>query len=179
MYFRAEVPPVPTHPWGTPGAQGTENTMAPTQQENAALVRGFLTDVIAGGDTAAVDVFLAKNVIDHNLVFGNSPGREPVTALGWRVLAATDVDLTIHDVVADDDRVAARGTVTGTHCESLLDLAPTGISFEIAYVWFCRIENDRIAEVWSLPDGLSLVQQLGAIPELPANRSFTDSTEHS
>lgn len=135
--------------------------------------------MVAGGDTDAVDVYLAEDVDDHNLVFDEGRGREAVTALGWRVLATADVDLAIQDVVANDERVAARGTVGGTHCESLIDLAPTGASFEIAHVWFCRIEGGRIAEVWSLPDGLGLVQQLGAVPELPAKHSHGGSIERS
>lgn len=93
--------------------EGQKRTMGTTPQENASLVRRFLTDVVA------------------------------------------------------DERVAVRATVTGTHRESLVDLAPNGASFEITYVWFGRIEDGRIAEMWSLPDGLGLLQQLDAIPEVP------------
>lgn len=152
--------------------------MAPTPRENAALVRRFLTDVVAGGDTDAAGTFLADDVVDRNLVFGNGRGRAAVTALGWRVLAAADVDVDLQTVVATGDRAAVCGAVSGTHRESLMDLAPTGATFEIAYAWFCRIDDGQIAEIRSLPDGLGLMQQLGAVPELPANRSLTDPTEH-
>ncbi|MEF8826342.1 MAG: ester cyclase [Halapricum sp.] len=151
--------------------------MAATPRENAALVRRFLTDVVAGGDTDAVDGFLAGDVTDDNLVFGRTSGQGPVTALGWRVLAAADIDVVIEDTIATDDQVAVRATVTGTHRESLMDLAPTGQSFEIAYAWFCHIENDQITAIHSLPDGLGLMRQLGAIPNPPANRPLTDPTD--
>jgi NH3-dependent NAD+ synthetase len=68
---------------------------------------------------------------------------------------------------ATDETVAVRATVTGTHSESLMDLSPTGESFEIAYAWFCRIEDGLTAEIWSLPDGLGLLKQLEAIPDEP------------
>jgi len=152
--------------------------MMTTPQENAALVGRFLSDVVAGGDTAAVDIFLAEDVTDHNLVFENSPDQEELIALGWRVLAAADVEVDIKDVIATGDGVAVRATVSGIHRESLIDLAPTGRSFEIAYVWFCRIVHGRIAEIWSLPDGLGLMQQLGVLPELSSNRSSNESTRH-
>jgi predicted ester cyclase len=152
--------------------------MAVTPRENAALVRRFLTDVVAGGDTDAVPVFLTEDVIDHNLVFGTERGHEETTALGWQVLAAADVDIDFRNVVATDETVAVRATVTGTHQESLIDLAPTGVAFEIAYAWFCRIDDGRIAEIWSLPDGLGLMQQLGAIPKLPSNHHPIEPTEH-
>lgn len=139
--------------------------MASTPRENAALVRRFLADVVACGDTNAVAELLVANAEDHHLVFGGTRLRETVPGLGWRALASADVDLQIEHVVASDAHVAVRGMVTGTHRESLMDLAPTGRAFEIACAWFFRIENDRIAEIWSLPDGLGLLTQLDAVPE--------------
>ena len=139
--------------------------MASTQRENAALVRRFLTDVVAGGDTNAVADFLTASVVDHHLVFDGPQSCETLKGLGWHVLAGADVNLDVEDTVASEDRVAVRGRVIGTHEESLVDLAPTGRSFEIACAWFCRIEDDRIAEIWSLSDGLGLLKQLDAVPE--------------
>lgn len=139
--------------------------MESRSQENASLVRRFLIDVVAGGDTDAVEAFITEGLVDHHLVFGETNEREPVTMAGWRALAAADIDVTVEDVVATEDKVAVRATVTGTHRESLVDLASTGTSFEIAYVWFCRIEDGQIVEIWSLPDGLGLMQQLDALPQ--------------
>jgi predicted ester cyclase len=139
--------------------------MVSESRENAALVRRFLTDVVACGDTNAVAEFLAADVGDHHLVFEGAQREGTVTELGRQALTSADVDLNVEDVVASDDRVAVRGRVTGTHQESLMDLAPTGRSFEIACAWFFRIKDDRIAEIWSLPDGLGLLTQLDAVPE--------------
>lgn len=152
-----------------------------TPRENAALVRRFLSDVIVGGDTSAVDALLAADVADHNLVFGSGQNRTSLTTLGWRILAGADVDVEIDDLVATGDRVAVRATVTGAHEESLMDLAPTGRPFEITYVWFCRVEAGRIAEIWSFPDGLGLLQQIGALPQPPrpvTNPFFDLDTTH-
>jgi predicted ester cyclase len=155
--------------------------MTLTSREAEALVRRFLTDVVDGGDTDGVGVFVTDDVAEHHPTFRTYPGDESdgATALGWTVLAGADVDVDIRSVVATNEEVAVRATVSGTHRESLLDLAPTGTSFEIAYAVFCRIEDGRIDEIWSLPDGLSLLGQLGANPEPPLNRSTTDPTEHS
>lgn len=149
--------------------------MAGTPQENSALVRRFLTNVVVGGDTDAVPLFLTDDVNHHNLVFGESQYRDGATALGWRVLAAADIDLEIAGIVATEDCVAIRAVVSGTHQESLMEFAPTGASFEIDYVWFCQIDDNRISEIHSLPDGLGLMQQLGALPELASNHSLTAS----
>lgn len=145
--------------------------MGPTPQENTALVRRFLGDVLVGGDTDAVEAFVAEDGVDHNLVFRSDPADESVVDVGRAVLAAADVDVEVHEIVADQSRVAVRATVRGTHSESILDLAPTGERFEIACVWFCRVEGGQIAEIWSLPDGLGLLRQLGAISEERTNEN--------
>lgn len=140
--------------------------MTTTPQENTALVRRFLTDVVAGSDRDALDAFVTDDVVDHNLVFGDGQQCGTVDVLGQSPLAAiSDVELDIEDIVAAGDTVAVRATVRGRYERSLLDLAPSGGSIDIAYVWFYRIEDGQIAEVWSFPDGLGLVKQLDAIPE--------------
>lgn len=143
--------------------------MDSTPRENAALVRTFLTDIIAGGDTDALGIFVADDAVDHHPSVGMLPGVETASPGCSHVLAAADIDVTIDAIVAAEEKVAIRGTVTGIHRESLVDLVPTGRSFEIPVAWFCRIEDGRIAEMWSLPDGLELMRQLDAIPEAGLN----------
>lgn len=149
--------------------------MAGTHQENSALVRRFLTNVVGGGDTDAVPLFLTDDMDHHNLVFGESQDRDGATALGWRVLAAADIDLEIAEVVATEDCVAVRAVVSGTHRESLMEFSPTGASFEIDYAWFCQIDDSGISEIHSLPDGLGLMRQIGALPKPASNHSLTAS----
>lgn len=151
--------------------------MGSTPQKNAALVREFLIDVVAGGDTDALDIFLADDAVQHQPALDAETGSPAGESTWWQILAASDIDISICDVVAEEDTVAVRGTVTGIHQESLLDLTPTGASFQIASVWFCRIDAGRIAKIWSLPDALGLRQQLGADPEESATRSATDPSK--
>lgn len=145
-------------------------------RENTALVRRFLTDVIAGGDTDALGIFLTDDAVSYQPALEERMGGE--TDLHWCVLAAADIDIRVDEIVAANDHVAVRGTITGIHRESLVDLVPTGRSFEIACVWFCRIEDGQINEIWSLPDGLSLLQQLDATRSGYLNRSSSHQTEH-
>lgn len=152
--------------------------MGPTPQENTALVRRFLSDVLVGGDTDASDAFVAEEAVDHNLAFRSDPDSDGVEDVGRAVLAAADVEVEPHDIVADEDVVAVRATATGTHRESLLDLTPTGGSFEIPVVWFCRVEDGQITEIWSLPDGLGLLRQLGAIGEESLTERTNEQQSH-
>lgn len=152
--------------------------MVSASQKNAALVRRYLTDVVAGGDTDALGIFLTDDAMDYQPVLAERMDSKTEPSTYWCILAAADIDIAIDAVVAANDQVAVRGTITGTHCESLLDLVPTGRSFEIACAWFCRIKEDQIKEIWSLPDGLSLHQQLDATRDETPNRSSPHPTEH-
>ncbi|MFB6187815.1 MAG: ester cyclase [Halobacteriaceae archaeon] len=134
--------------------------MSNPAQENEALIRRFLSDVVAGDDTAAIDAFTTEDFADHNLVFGKRDGSGQIQPFGLMALPTANIDITIDDIIATENRLAVRTTVTGVHTGSLIDIGITGSPFEIAYILFCKIEQGRIAEMWSLPDILSLVYQL-------------------
>ena len=105
------------------------------------------------------------------------------TTLGWQSLTTvvtardTDIDPGITDISTVEDRGAMLGMVAGTHCESLMNLAPTGQPFESPYVRFCRIDEGQLEEIRSLLDGFGSTQQLGVISELSSNRSPFTRTE--
>lgn len=150
--------------------------MVSASRKNAALVRRYLTDVVAGGDTDALGIFLTDDAMDYQPVLAEGMDAKTMPPTYWCILAAADIDIAIDAVVASDDQVAVRGTVTGIHRESLLDLVPTGRSFEIACVWFCRIKDDQIRGIWSLPDGLGLRQQLDVTRNESPDRSSLHPT---
>ena len=137
--------------------------MAPIPEENEELIRRFLTDVVGDGDLEALEAFVAKDVAEHDLAFGNEEGYAEVIAMGRGILAAADVDVEIEDLVADGDKVAVRATVSGTTMGLPTAGTTTGGRFEIAYVGFYRVEDGQIAETWSLPDTLGLVRQLEVV----------------
>lgn len=65
-------------------------------------------------------MFVTEDIVDRNLVLDADQARtHEVTTLGWRVLAGTDIEIGIEQVVASSEQVAVRATATGTQCESL------------------------------------------------------------
>ena len=78
-------------------------------------------------------------------------------------------DLTIHidDLVAEDDKVVWRITVTGTHKGDFQGAPASGklVKFDAHYSF--RFENGKIVERWSTLDRLSVLIQIGAV-SLPA-----------
>lgn len=80
--------------------------------------------------------------------------------------AFPDMEYTPEDILAEDDMVAGRWTVTGTHEGEFEGIAPTGEEVEIPACGILRVEEGEIAEVWLTYDRLGLLQQLGVV-ELP------------
>lgn len=72
----------------------------------------------------------------------------------------------IEDIFAADDRVCARVIFSATHTGDFFGIPPTGKAVTFAGVHILRIANDKIAEHWGSNDDLSLMRQLGVVPEM-------------
>lgn len=71
-----------------------------------------------------------------------------------------DLLFVTHEVVAERDLVAIRLTLTGTHLGEWNGLPPTGNRIEVDHMFLFRFEEDRVVEVWEVPDTVSLRSQL-------------------
>jgi predicted ester cyclase len=78
--------------------------------------------------------------------------------------AFPDYDIIPEDVIAEDDKVAIRGTFRGVHRGELMGVAPTGRTVELPLQLMYQIRNEKIVKFWMSADTLLLMQQLGAVP---------------
>jgi predicted ester cyclase len=79
----------------------------------------------------------------------------------------TDTTLVVEGLIGEGDIVAFRFTLTGVHTGPFAGIAPTGRRFTLEGMDFVRVAGDKIVELWSNQDTLSLLRQLGAIVQLP------------
>jgi steroid delta-isomerase-like uncharacterized protein len=77
--------------------------------------------------------------------------------------AFPDLQVTIDDLIEEEDKVVARQTVTGTHQGAYLGVPPTGKRVTYDEIFVVRFLNGRIAETWGVVDVLSQMKQLGVI----------------
>lgn len=70
----------------------------------------------------------------------------------------------LDDLIAEDDRVAVRFTVTGTHSGLFAGIPATGKQVSMQGMIFHRLRDGKIVKDWVVRDTLGLLQQLGAIP---------------
>ena len=78
--------------------------------------------------------------------------------------AFPDLQFTIDDVIAQDDKVVIRWSSRGTHRGELMGLAPTGKEATSSGISIDKIADGKIVESWNHWDTLGLMRQLGAAP---------------
>jgi predicted ester cyclase len=90
-------------------------------------------------------------------------GLDDMRATLERWLAAfPDLSATVDMQAAEADLVAERVTFSGTHCGApFREIEPSGASFTFTQTNFCRIDGDRIAEIWEDVDWAGFMRQLG------------------
>lgn len=76
-----------------------------------------------------------------------------------------DVVSIIEDLIAQQDKVAARWRARATHRGEYAGIPPTGREVVFTGISVYRIEGGRIAESWTVEDELGLMRQIGAVPE--------------
>ena len=80
--------------------------------------------------------------------------------------AFPDMKATVEDVIAEGDKVVTRVTIRGTHQGEVDEFGlPTGRQVEVKGITISRFEGGKIVEDWDSYDNLSIMQQLGLVPE--------------
>lgn len=132
-------------------------------EENKQVARRFPEDVATEGNIDLIDEICTEDVLDHSPL-GDRQGRETVRQQIEELREAFgEFSATVEETIAEDDRVAMRVTLRGTHEGEFMGIEPTGEEFEVQNMVFTRIEDGKIAERWVQPDMLGLMQQLGVI----------------
>ena len=113
------------------------------------------------------DLGIVEEIVASDVRFHGSLGVAAEGVEGFRRYvqlvrdAFPDFHNTIEDLIAEDDRVAARLRYTGTHSGPLSGVAPTGKPIEYAGLALFHIKERLIASGFVLGDLNGLMRQLG------------------
>ena len=137
-------------------------------EENKALFRRIPEEVWSRGDMAAADAVLSAEFVNHNPAFGHAPTRDgyKATVAAFRA-AFPDLVMAVEFAIAEEDLVAMRVCVRGTHQGQFGAFSPTGRSIEFTVTASCRVRDGRVVELWVNGDLLGLVGQLGGTVVAP------------
>jgi steroid delta-isomerase-like uncharacterized protein len=135
-------------------------------EQNKKLVRRFVRDLLNDENPSAVDQLLAEDFVLR--LPGHAPvqGREAFTQAvqEWRA-AFPDWRVSIEELIAEGDRVAARWRCEATHQGPLLGIPATDRRVSWTANDILRIQDNKIVENTAEEDMFGLMRQLGAIPE--------------
>lgn len=133
-------------------------------QENRAVVRRVVEEAQAAGNIALVDELFAPDFVDHSPLPGVLPTRDGVRGLFAALhVAFPDLTVTIHDQVAEGDKVVTRKTFAGTHGGEFLGVPATGRAVAFEVIDILRVVDGKVTDHWNVVDRLALLQQLGVV----------------
>ena len=119
------------------------------------------------GNWSAIDDLFAPDYVYHGPAGMEARGPDGFKQLMTTMKAAfPDFTMTVHDVMAEGDMVAARATYSGTHTGDFMGIPPTGKRFSMPAQVMVRFENGREVEAWGIGDMLGMLQQLGIVPAM-------------
>lgn len=132
---------------------------------NKLLVQRLVKDVQEAGQLALIDDLFAEDFVDHSPLPGLAPTRDGVRTLFGGMLAAfPDLKITIHEQVAEGEKVVTRKTFEGTHRGDFMGIPPSGNPISFSVIDILTIRDGRFREHRVVVDQLHLLRQLGAMP---------------
>lgn len=139
-------------------------------KENKEIVCRFFDLGPSQGDISAARELLAPDFALH-VPLPAAPGIQGIRDVVTACRAAFEhLNVTVEDMVAEGDKVAARFTARGIHKGAFMGLPPTGKPITMTGIEIFRIENGRIAELWGEANLLGLMVQLGIVPSFGGNQ---------
>lgn len=138
-----------------------------TREANIAAVKRWGAEVASEGRYEVLDEILAPNFVDHDPAPDQGPGIEGLKDF-FRTMRTAFPDLKGEavELIATEEHVAMRYTLSGTHQGEFQGVAPTGKSFKVAALQLARFEGGRCVERWGSTDELGMMKQLGILKEV-------------
>jgi predicted ester cyclase len=132
--------------------------------ENKRTTRRILAELFEHGRFASLDELVHPAFVNHEAPPGNPQGREGLKeTITWLHGLWGPMRATIHDEIAEGDKVVARVTMHGRHIGEFLGHAPTGKEFATKQIHIWRLQDGQAIEHWSVRDDLGQALQLGLI----------------
>ena len=130
-------------------------------EENKAIVRRFFEEGPSKGNLRIADELLSPDFVMH-IPLPASPGIGGINEVITTCREAFEhLNVTIEDMIAEDNNVAARFTAHGIHKGSFMGLPATGKPITMTGIETFRIKDGKIIELWGEANLLGLMQQLG------------------
>ena len=135
---------------------------AEVEEQNEALYRGIIEEINKGNSE-----YFNEFYSPDSLYYFPSNNPKPLSREESQEFvkgffkAFPDLNFSIEELYAVEDRVIVRYILRGTHKEDWRGIPATGNKFEISSTFIVRIENGKVVEEREDFDQLGFLQQLG------------------
>jgi predicted ester cyclase len=136
--------------------------MSYSTEQNKAIVRRFNKECIEQGLASSFDELLADDVVNHSAPPGRPNGKESFAFFLNEILRKgfPDCKVEILSQVAENDFVATRKRITGTHMGEIFGITPTNRYVEIAVIDLIRLKDGKYMEHWGQTDFMEVLRNL-------------------
>ncbi|HAO09928.1 MAG TPA: hypothetical protein DCQ51_01795 [Planktothrix sp. UBA8407] len=113
---------------------------------NKEIVAGFF-EIYNNKDYQAMYRYFVPNYYDHGLPQVRSI-EDAIVILKQTHASFPDIQVTIDDLIEENNKVVFRGRFTGTHLGEFVGLPPSRLRVEFEALEIFKLENQKITESW-------------------------------
>jgi steroid delta-isomerase-like uncharacterized protein len=133
-----------------------------TMQDNLAVQQKF-GSTVSTGELELLRDLIASDVVDHDPAPDQGAGPEGYIRMFSAMRTSfPDLEVSLDQLVADENKVAIAYTIIGTHKGEFMGIAPTGRKVRARGVQIARFRDGKMVERWGSSDQLGILQQIGA-----------------
>ena len=125
---------------------------------NKEVVAGFF-EIYNNKDYQAMYRYFVPNYYDHSLPQVRSI-EDAIAILKQTHASFPDLQVTIDDLIEEDNKVTFRGHFTGTHLGEFAGFAPSGLRVEFEALEIFKLENQKITESWGYWPMTNILSQI-------------------
>ncbi len=151
--------------------------MIMTAEQNKAIIERFVEEVQNGHNLDMVEEVMSPGMIDH-FYEGQGLPHPPNAVEAFKqfytgmLQAFPDLQVVVHDMIAEGDRVFTYKSFQGTHQGEFKGIPATGRRISVDVMDVFRLANGKMVEHWVVADWMGLLQQIGALPLSKKLREF-------
>jgi len=129
---------------------------------NKQVVSNFNVQVIQNGRRDVFEALMADDFVNHSAPAGMPNGPMSMWNTFDQVLrpALAGLTVTIHDQIAEGDKVMTRKTISGVHVGPFMGIPATGKPVAIDVIDVVRVSDGRYVEHWGLNTLTAALNQL-------------------
>lgn len=118
------------------------------------------------GNLDVIDEIVDENVVTHGFFGMDATDRDEYREFFVRFGSAfADQEFVIEDLVGEDDLLVVHFSISAVHRGRVLGIEPTGTELSWTGTAIDRYEDGKIVEAWLYPDYLTILDQLGVLPD--------------